>query len=189
MKNLIIALFILCFFWPDTLTAQTEAANQDTVETILGFRNLYRYQNFYIGAQPTYEVLQWLKNKDVNTIINLRTPKENQDFAASSFNEESIAALMGFIYHSIPVDGIKDHTPAKLDEMAGFLAEDKPVFIHCASAGRATQFFMAFLVKYRNYEIDRAIEIGKQLTFSFPLENLLDTQITMKAIAGTDVTR
>jgi protein tyrosine phosphatase (PTP) superfamily phosphohydrolase (DUF442 family) len=189
MKNLIVALFLSCFFCTDTLVAQTTPGSRDTVETIQGFRSLYRYQNFYIGGQPTYEVLQWLKNKDVNTIINLRTVKENQDFAAASFTEEAVALQMGFIYHSLPVDGLKDHTPAKLDEMAGFLAGDKPVYIHCASAGRATQFFMAFLVKYRNYEIDKAIEVGKQLTFSFPLENLLDTKITMKALTQSDVTR
>ena len=88
----------------------------------------------------------------------------------------------GFKYHSIQVDGIKDYTPAKLDEIASLLAIDKPVFIHCAGAVRATYFFMAYLIKYKNYEIDEAIEIGKKLTYSFPLENILDKKITMKAL-------
>jgi protein tyrosine phosphatase (PTP) superfamily phosphohydrolase (DUF442 family) len=126
--------------------------------------------------------MQWLKGKGVGSIINLRTAKENQDFAGASYNEESVAAQMGLAYHSIPVDGSKDYTPAKLDEMAGLLTGDKPVFIHCASAVRATNFFMAYLVKYKHYGIDEAIEIGKHLNFSFPLENLLDTKITMKAL-------
>lgn len=153
--------------------------NRDTVEIIQGFKNIYRYQNFYLGAQPSYEALEWLKSNGVNTIINLRTPRENQDFASSSFNEESVSTKMGFTYNSLPVDGIKDYTPLKLEEMAGYLTGEKPVFIHCASAGRATYFFMAYLVKYRNYGIDEAIEIGKKLTYSFPLENLLDSRITM----------
>lgn len=153
--------------------------NRVTVETIEGFKNIYRYQNFYIGAQPSYEALEWLKSNGVSTIINLRTPKENQDFASSSFNEEFVSTKMGFTYYSLPVDGIKDYTPSKLAEMAGYLTDEKPVFIHCAGAVRATYFFMAYLIKYRNYGIDKAIEIGKKLTFSFPLENLLDSKITI----------
>jgi protein tyrosine phosphatase (PTP) superfamily phosphohydrolase (DUF442 family) len=183
MKNFFIALFFLCFFCMSTLFAQVTPVNRDTVETIQRFKNIYRYQNFYLGGQPSYEAMQWLKSKEVSIIINLRSAKENQDFTAVSFNEESVAVQMGFKYHSIQVDGIKDYTPAKLDEMAGLLMGDKPAFIHCAGAGRVTYYFMAYLIKYKNYGIDEAIEIGKKLTFSFPLENLLDTKITMKALA------
>jgi protein tyrosine phosphatase (PTP) superfamily phosphohydrolase (DUF442 family) len=159
--------------------AQITTNNRDTVETINEFRNIYRYQNYYLGAQPSYEAIQWLKSKAVNKIINLRSIKENQDFTASSFNEESVTAQLGIKYFSIPVDGIKDYTPAKLDEMAGLLTSNEPVFIHCAGAGRVTYFFMAYLIKYQNYTVNEAIEIGKKLTFSFPLENLLDTKISM----------
>jgi protein tyrosine phosphatase (PTP) superfamily phosphohydrolase (DUF442 family) len=179
MKLIIVAFLCSCFFRMDTMHAQVTPVNRDTVETIQGFKNLYRYQNFYLSAQPSYEELQWLKDKGVTAIINLRSVKENQDFAATSFNEETIAPQLGFTYYSIPVDGTKDYTPAKLDEMAGLL-KDKPILIHCAGAGRVTYFFMAYLIKYKGYAIDEAIEIGKKLTFSFPLENLLDTKITMK---------
>jgi len=182
MKFIFISLFSLSIFCPDTVHAQVTPVNRDTVEVIQGFKNTYRYQNFYLGAQPSYEVIQWLKTRGVGTIINLRSAKENQDFTAASFNEESVAAQMEMKYYSIPIDGIKDYTPAKLDEMAGLLMGDKPIFIHCASAGRVTYFFMAYLIKYQKYGIDEAIEIGKKLTFSFPLEILLDTKITMKAL-------
>ena len=181
MKTTSITLFF-CFFFTSTMFAQVTIVNRDTVEAIQGFRNMYRYQNFYLGAQPTYEAVQWLKSKGVSTIINLRSAKENQDFTSASFNEESVAAQMDFKYYSIPVDGAKDYTPAKLDELAGLLAGDKPVFIHCAGAARVTYFFMAYLIKYRSYGMDEAVEIGKKLTFSLPLENLLDTKITMKAL-------
>jgi uncharacterized protein (TIGR01244 family) len=179
MKFIIVCCFYSFFFCIDTMLAQVTPANQDTVEVIKGFRNLYQYDNFYLSGQPSYEALQWLKSRGVNTIINLRTPKENQDFAEASFNEYAVAMQMGFSYHSIPVDGTKDYTPAKLEEMSVLLAEDKPVLIHCLSAGRATYFFMAYLIKYRGYGIDEAIEVGKGVAFSFPLENLLNIKITM----------
>jgi uncharacterized protein (TIGR01244 family) len=179
MKFTFVSLFISFFFGINMMFAQVTPFNQDTVEAIKEFRNLYRYENFYISGQPSYEAMRWLKNKGVITIINLRTAKENQDFAEASFNEDSAARQMGFKYYSIPVDGTKDYTPAKLDQMSNLLAEDKPVLIHCTSANRATYFFMAYLIKNRSYSIDKAIEIGKKLTFSFPLENLLNTRITM----------
>ena len=180
MKN--VALFFLSFLCISNLFAQGTTASWDSVETIPGFKSIYRYQNFYLGSQPTYEALQWLKSKDVGIIINLRSEKENKDFSAVSFNEESLATQLGFKYYSIQVDGVKDYTPAKLDEIASLLTKDKPVFIHCAGAGRVTYFFMAYLIKYQNYGIDEALEIGKKLTFSFPLENILDKKITMKAL-------
>jgi protein tyrosine phosphatase (PTP) superfamily phosphohydrolase (DUF442 family) len=164
------------------LAAQGTLVKNDTVETIQEFKGIYRYQRFYLGSQPSYEALQWFRSKDISIIINLRSAKENKDFAAASYDEESLAKQMGFIYHSIQVDGNKDYTPVKLEEMASILSCGKSVFIHCAGAGRVTNFFMAYLIKYQNFEVDEAIEIGKKLTFSFPLENLLDKKITMKAI-------
>jgi protein tyrosine phosphatase (PTP) superfamily phosphohydrolase (DUF442 family) len=175
MKPIIISLFFL--FSINSVFSQITPA--DSVQTIDGFKNLYHYQNFYIAGQPSYEELQWLKDKGVGSIINLRSAKENQDFTASSFNEESVAKQMGFNYYSVPVDGIKEHTPLKLQELSGYLS-DKPVLIHCASGVRATNFFMAYLIKNKNYSIDQAISIGKKLNFSFPLENLLDMKITME---------
>jgi len=41
---------------------------------------------------------------------------------------------------------------------------------------------MAYLVKNEEYTINEAVEIGKDLRFSFPLENLLDTEISMEII-------
>lgn len=176
MKSIIVCLLVLNFV---STFAQVTAVKPDSVQTIEGFKNLYRYQNFYIAGQPSYEELQWLKDKGVTTIINLRSAKENQDFTSASFNEEIVAGQMGLKYYSVPVDGIKEHTPAKLKELSGLLS-DQPVLIHCASGGRATNFFMAYLVKNKGYSIDKAVEIGKKLNFSFPLENLLDTKITME---------
>jgi uncharacterized protein (TIGR01244 family) len=175
MKPIIISLFFL--FSINSVFSQITPA--DSVQTIDGFKNLYHYQNFYIAAQPSYEELQWLKDKGVGTIINLRSTKENQDFTTGSFNEESVAKQLGFNYYSIPVDGMKDHTPAKLEEMSHLLS-DTPVLIHCASGGRATNFFMAYLVKNKGYTIDQAVAVGKKLSFSLPLENLLDMKITME---------
>ncbi len=162
------------------LGAQVSPAKKDTVEVISEFKNLYHYQNYYISAQPAYETLQWLHSRGVHVIINLRSEKENTDFTSGAFNEANICRDMGFEYYSIPVDGLKDNTPAKLDTLSVLLNRNDQVFLHCASAGRATDFFMAYLVKSKGYSVDEAAEIGRKLRFSLPLEKLLDTKITLE---------
>ena len=162
------------------LGAQVSPAKKDTVEVISEFKNLYHYQNYYISGQPVYETLQWLHSRGVHVIINLRSDKENADFTAGAFNEVNVSKDMGFKYYSIPVDGTKDYTPAKLDTLSILLDKNDQIFLHCTSAGRATDFFMAYLVKSKGYSVDEAAEIGRKLRFSLPLEKLLDTKITLE---------
>ena len=88
---------------------------------------------------------------------------------------------MGFEYYSIPVDGLKDYTPAKLDTLSVLLNKKDQIFLHCASGGRATDFFMAYLVKSKGYSLNEAAEIGRKLRFSLPLEKLLDTKISLES--------
>jgi protein tyrosine phosphatase (PTP) superfamily phosphohydrolase (DUF442 family) len=179
MKSTIISLMI-CFLAVTGLFAQQIDGQTDSVKVIKDFRNLYQYQQFYLGGQPTYEALLWLKSKGVKKIINLRADRENNEFAATAFNEESLAAQLGLEYHSLPVDGMKDYTPARLDSLASLLRSEDITLIHCMSAIRATQFFMAWLVKYRGYSLNRAVAIGKQTTFSLPIEGLLGVEILME---------
>ena len=72
MKSSII-FFIFSFLLAFNLNAQDSIDKTDTVEVIKDFKNLYRYQNFYLSGQPTLESLQWLKSQGVTKIINLRS--------------------------------------------------------------------------------------------------------------------
>jgi protein tyrosine phosphatase (PTP) superfamily phosphohydrolase (DUF442 family) len=179
MKSIVLSCIIGLFF-AGSIKAQESAAKSDSVEVIQEFRNLYRFQNFYLSGQPTYEALQYLKSKGVVKIINLRTERENSEFTTTSFNEEAVAGQMGMKYCALPVDVTKDLTPAKLDEFSNLLNGDETILIHCAGAGRVTYFIMAWLVRSRGYTINKAVDIGKRLTFSLPIEKLLGTEISME---------
>jgi protein tyrosine phosphatase (PTP) superfamily phosphohydrolase (DUF442 family) len=182
MKSFNVFLFICCFAAPVGIFAQAADHPPDSVEVISTFKNMYRYQHYYLSGQPSYEALQWLKTKGIRAIINLRSEKENTEYTIASYNEENVARQLDIPYYVIPVDGIKDYTPEKLQELSNLIDGNDPVFIHCAGIGRVNYFFMAYLIKNKGYSIDEAVCIGKQLTFTFPLENLLDTQISMKAV-------
>ena len=173
---------LISLFSTVTLNAQDNQTKTDSVKVITDFKNLFSYQNFYLGGHQTLEELQWLKSQGVNKIINLRSERENKEYSEFAYNEESNAKALGFEYFSVPVDGLKDYTPEKLDELIKHINANEKVLIHCASGGRATDFFMAYLIKSKGYSINEAIEIGRQLKFSLPLEKLLDTKISMETL-------
>jgi protein tyrosine phosphatase (PTP) superfamily phosphohydrolase (DUF442 family) len=158
-----------------------DSAPEVEVETIEDFEDLYRYKNYYISGQPSLEALKWLQSQGVAGVINLRSEGENEDFTASSFEENSIVEELGMKYYRIPVSGRDGYSPENLATMAEMIGKHDKVLIHCAGAGRATSFLMGYLVKYKGYTLDEAIDVGQELTYFLSLENLLDIEITMHA--------
>jgi protein tyrosine phosphatase (PTP) superfamily phosphohydrolase (DUF442 family) len=155
---------------------------EPSVQTIDEFDNLYQYQHYYIAGQPSLDALRWLHEQGVEKVVNLRANWENEDFTSSSFDEEAEVMNLGMEYLSVPVEGRSGYSPKKLAKMADFIDVNEPVLIHCGGAGRATNFLMAYLVKYKGYTLDNAVDVGKELTFFLALEPLLDEKIHMEAI-------
>jgi protein tyrosine phosphatase (PTP) superfamily phosphohydrolase (DUF442 family) len=173
-------LFLFGFAVILSSTAQVRINTADTVEVVQDFKNLYRYQNFFLGGQPTYESLLWLKSHGVKKVINLRSEKENSDFSGTAFNEQMLAQASGIEYYQVPVEGTRDYTPEKLAALTGLLNLKDSILIHCASGVRATDFFMAYLIRNRGYSVDDAVEVGRKLKFSLPLEKLLDAKMKVE---------
>lgn len=181
MKSMFI-LFIICTGFFVGPGARAQSSKNDSVVVIPEFKYLFRYQNFYLGGQPTYETLIWLKSHGVKRIVNLRTERENSDFSGNAFDEVSIARKAGFEYYSVPVDGTKDYTPGKLEALANLLGSNDSILIHCASGIRATDFFMAYLVKNKGYTINDAVDVGRKLRFTLPFEKLLDAKVSLNLV-------
>ena len=180
MKTSIIILFISLLI-VNNLNGQTSGKNGNTVQKIEDYNNLFSYQNFYLGGQPTIEELRWLQSQGVTKIINLRSEEENNVYSEYAYNEKPIAEEFGFEYFSIPIDGIKDYTAEKLDEISIQLSTNDKILLHCRTAGRVTYFFMAYLIKCEGFTINEAVELGRNLKYSNPLEQILDTEILTDA--------
>ena len=178
MKTPIVAL-MLSFFLAFGSQAKNKTVKTDSVEIIKEFKGSFKYQDYYLSAQPSLEALRWYKSQGTSAIINLRTKKENQDFAAYAFNEENMAKELGLEYHSLPIGGSKDYTPENLEAFAKLLEGNKKLLIHCRSAGRVTNIFMAYLIKHKGYSANEAAKVGRSLKFSLPLEKMLGTEISL----------
>jgi len=181
MKTTTIVL-ILSLLLAFSSQAKNKTVKTDSVEIIKGFKGSFKYQNYYLSAQPSLEALRWYKSQAVNTIINLRTEKENKAYTDYAFNEENIAKELGFDYHSLPIGGSKDYTPENLEAFAKLLEGDKKLLIHCRSAGRVTILFMAYLIKHKGYSANEAAQVGRQIKFSLPFEKMLDTEISFEVV-------
>ena len=94
------------------------AAPIDSVYKVEGKKDLFRSTNFYFGGQPTLEILRWLKSEGVTLVVNLRSAKENKDFAETAFNEESVVRELGMAYVSIPLGEKPSYRPQAVDTFA-----------------------------------------------------------------------
>lgn len=173
---------MLSLFLAFSSQAKNKVVKTDSVEVIKAFKGVFKYQNYYLSAQPNLEALRWYKSQGVSSIINLRTEKENQAFTDYAFNEENMVKELGLNYHCLPIGGTKDYTPKNLEAFAKLIEGDKKLLIHCRSASRVTILFMAYLVKYKGYSVNEAAHVGRRLRFSLPFEKMLDTEISLEMV-------
>lgn len=87
---------------------------------------------FCTAGQPTLDELSVLKADGIRTILNLRVPAEH-DAAA----EEAQVRALGMEYFNIPIAGA-DVRNEQVDRFLALTddADNRPMFIHCASANR-----------------------------------------------------
>lgn len=112
------------------------------VVDVQGVKNLSRDGNIYIAGTPTPEGLDELKRRGVNTVIDLRQPKEG------TTEEEAAARALGLRYINIPMESDK-FTDAQAAEVLEAMeqAGGEPVLMHCAGASRAGAAYGLFLGK------------------------------------------
>jgi uncharacterized protein (TIGR01244 family) len=171
----------LTFFGRAAIAAEKPAeAALDRVVKVEAIKDLFQTGDFYIGGQPNLETLRWLRSQGMTLVINLRTENENKEFAAASFNEENMVKELGIAYCPIPVGEKDSYSPKTLDRFAQAIkANSGKALVHCASGGRATQLWMAYLVRYRAYALNDAVVIGKQMKFTLPVEDFLGARVSL----------
>jgi len=157
-------------------------ASIDTPVTIEGKKNFFRAGQFFFSGQPNEETFRWLQNEGVTVVFNLRTDKEMETLTENKFDEIALLQELGIDYVHIPMGGSDGYSPQAVDSLGRTLARySGKALIHCASAGRVSYLWTAYLVNYRGLTIDEAIEMGKKIKLYLPpLEELLGFPLTVQ---------
>lgn len=157
--------------------ASAPAGDPVQVEGVEGVDNCYLDGPVCIASQPSAEALRGFADDGVTVVINLRTDKEMDELG---YDEAALCAESGLEYVRIPLGG-KDpgYKPEALERFARAMEEhDGKALIHCASGGRATHMYVAYLIQSRGYSLDDAYAVGLRLRYQpMPLEQLLDRKI------------
>ena len=98
------------------------------------------------------EDLQKMKAEGVRSVVNLRLASEY------NFEEEAITAKqLDLRYFHIPVDkdNLKDAQVEEFLKVTGD-PQNRPIFIHCTSAGRVSAFWMIRRALVDNWKVEDA---------------------------------
>ena len=148
----IISIFALATISALGVAAQTPMPST-APEDFSNIQNFFRVnRQFCTGGQPSMENLKKMKAEGVRSVINLRLASEY------NFEEEaSMARKLDLRYFHIPVDksDLKDEQVQKFLEVTSD-PENRPMFIHCTSAGRVGTFWMIRRVLLDNWKIEDA---------------------------------
>jgi len=137
--------------------------------------NLYQAGDFYISGQPDRVVLKKLANQNMGLVINIRTPEEMDGLKKDGFDEAAFLDSLNIPYINIPIGGKAGFTSKAIQEIDSVIKKypQARIMIHCRSAARATNAWMAWLINYEDIPVNDAIDMGRKMQFSFILEDLL----------------
>ena len=162
MKNLVRISYILLL----TASAcaaqatQPQAPSQDAPKEYAHITNFLRVNDqICTGGQPQMADLEKMKAEGIKAIINLRQASEY-----NAEEEDAKATEVGLRYVHIPMNGREP----KDEDADQFLkatdeAENRPAFIHCASANRVGAMWMIRRVLRDGWTLEKAEEEARKI--------------------------
>jgi uncharacterized protein (TIGR01244 family) len=124
--------------------------------------------NISISGQPTAEELSTAREHGFRTIVNLRTPEENNFLT----DEERLVESTGISYAHIPV------SPQTLDDAAverfsqAISSEDStPALVHCQGGGRAGVMTLLHLAIQNGWSLAETLKQSESLGNIAPTED------------------
>lgn len=112
------------------------------------------------GGQPTEEQLAEMAKAGYRTVVNLRTPGENE----VSDREAELAERLGLRYVHLPMAGAEGLTEDNARALKDLLADESayPVVVHCGSGNRVGALFALKAFYFDCNDGKTAVEIGRE---------------------------
>ena len=138
---------------------------QDSESPISARNFLWVNQDFCTAGQPTHQDLIRLKQKGIQSVLNLRTTIEDPGVA----KEGAAVQALGLKYFHLPVDSSR-LTPKLGDEFLRIVSDEsnRPLFIHCASANRVGAFWILHRVVNHGWSLAKAEEEARKIGLRSP---------------------
>lgn len=128
---------------------------------------LHRDGRFIVSGQPDAAALRSLADEGVTTVVSCRSAEEMEGL---DFDEAALAAELGMTYVHIPMGRDHGYGP---EQVAAFTESvrsiEGPVYVHCASGGRARYAVMGYLIREQGYSVDEAMSASRRLGASEPI--------------------
>lgn len=140
------------------LSAAAAGSEQEAVLAELP-RHVAVNANVHSSGQPTAASIGKLRAAGIRTIIDLRPDAETPDM-----DEKALAGEAGLAYHSLPVSGAADLTPANVSRFDQLLRQSQAdgVLVHCGSGNRVGAM-MALRAKWiEGRSAEEALAIGQK---------------------------
>lgn len=127
-------------------------------------RNVHRYGDFYLAGQPSEADLLEAKNVGIQTVVNLRMPKE------VTFNEKQVVDKLGMTYHNPGIGDPGMMTDALFGTIRRILndSENQPLLLHCGSANRVGAIWLAYRVLDGGLSYEAALTEAKTVGLRSP---------------------
>ena len=177
-------LFIVCFLFSAKTVFSQDSVSFPVKLDVTGFQEVFaEVDNLYISGQPDKESFAKLKSEGVTTVVNLRTDSEMSNRENVPFDEKAVVDSLGMEYIHIPLGG--PDSPYNNEALVKFgdalsNAEGK-VLLHCTVGRRASYMWAAYLIQFKGFSPDKAIEHAKAINLGqWPLEGLLGKKMKIE---------
>ncbi|MEL6497067.1 MAG: sulfur transferase domain-containing protein [Planctomycetota bacterium] len=148
---------------PTTAAKDAAAAESVDAEAV----ELHRDGRFIVSAQPDRRTLENLAGEGVTTVISCRSDNE---MAKLGFDQRAAAADLGLRYVHIPMGGDHGYDPGQIAAFADSVRSiEGPVYVHCASGGRARYAIMGYLIREQGFSADEAMAASRRLGSREPI--------------------
>ncbi len=148
----------LCYKSSDSQKAKPVSLAVRLESPLFAKGRVYQEREICFAGQPTEEGLQKALASGTTKVINLRTAGEMNNLG---WSEEKLIAGSAGRYVFIPVSP-KSFSMEDVKKFASeFDSHKGPILIHCASSNRVGAMWAAYLVRYRNFDMETAMEHGK----------------------------
>lgn len=140
---------------------------------------LHRDGRFIVSGQPDEATLRMLAGEGVGTVISCRSVEEMDSLG---FDQAALAQELGMTYVHVPMGRDHGYEPGQIAAFnEAIRGIDGPIYVHCASGGRARTVIMGHLIREEGQSVDEAFAASERLGGSrLSLEELLGEKVSFE---------